>query len=235
MTEQQYPKPPIAEPVGLFKAGKSGAGGQLEPMTRIRRDIFQRVDMKYGLKLTGAYKNIGPQSMIVDIIYDGYCEHDPHSSRPMSFVADDPAQQDRGTWFGTFKAPNAGEKYSKIGEHIVVIQVAPRQPPVTTSHITIVVPKDGQTKIVTTTSTKEVPIYGKDCSGKVIITGYTEEVTTSEMEVPAETEITYEGYSVTQELGPRDFSQEAGGQIGIFPFVIFPTSEPPYDLPPNED
>jgi len=223
--------PQIAVPVGLFKAGPSGAGGQYEPMTKIRKDIFQLTNMIYGLRMTGAYANLDPKSIIIDIEQDGYVQQDPHSSRPMSFVTDDPKQKDRGIWFGTYKAPNAGPDYSAVRKgHKVKISVAPRQAPITTMHMTIVVPKDGETKIVRTTSTRKVPIYEQKC-GQTVVIGYKDEVTTSEMEVPATTEITYTGNSVTQELGPRDFSPEAGGVTKEFEFEIFSSSLPPYDIP----
>jgi hypothetical protein len=225
-------QPQIAIPVGLFKSGKSGAGGDLNPLVKIRRDIFQLTNMVYGLQMTGAYKGLDPKSIIIDIEYDGYKMEDPQSARPMSFVTDDPKQTDRGTWFGTFKAPNAGEQYSALGKHKVKVSVAPRQAPLTQMHMTIVVPKDGATKTVTTTITTKKPVYGiSPCSGKSIITGYEDVVETSSMEVPAETVITYEGYSVKQVLGPRDFSPEAGGAVQEFEFEIFPSNIPPYDLP----
>ncbi|MDD4136733.1 MAG: hypothetical protein PHT99_02420 [Methanoregula sp.] len=222
----------IANPVGLFKAGKSGAGGQYEPMTRIRRDIFQRTNMIYGLKMTGAFKDLDPQSIIIDIEYDGVTEEDPQASRPLIFVTDDPAQKDRGIWYGTFKAPNNRESFSALGTHTVRIRVAPRQAPRTDTMMVIVVPKDGATKIVRTVITKMVPVYTANaCTGKMEITSYTEEKTATESEVPAETEITYTGYSVTQVLGPRDFSAAAGGMEATYPFEIFSSSLPPYDLP----
>jgi hypothetical protein len=99
-------------------------------------------------------------------------------------------------------------------------------------NMTIVVPVDGATKKVQTTTTTKVPIYGPpDCTGKRAVTGYKDEVTVSEMTVPMETEITYEGYSVTQIIPPRDFSPEAGGITKEFEFEIFSSSLPPYDLP----
>lgn len=229
--------PQIAEPVGLFKAGPSGAGGQYEPMKRIRRDIFQLTNMIYGLRLTDAYKGLDPKSMIIDLDYDGYTMQDPHSSRPMSFVTDDPKQKNRGTWFGTFKAPNAGSKFSAVGKHRVKISVAPRVAPLTQMHMTIVVPKNGQTKTVTTTTTTKVPIYETSpCTGLPVVVGYKDEVVTSSMDVPMSTEITYEGYSVTQIMPPRDFSPEVGGITAEFEFEIYPTTESPFgDGNPMQD
>ena len=225
-------QPQIAIPVGLFKSGKSGAGGDINPLVKIRRDIFQLTNMIFGLQMTGAYKGLDPKSIIIDIEYDGYKMEDPHSARPMSFVTDDPKQTDRGTWYGTFKAPNAGEQYSAIGRHKVKVSVAPRQCPLTQMHMTSVVPGDDATKTVCTTITTKKPVYGvSPCSGQSIITGYEDVIETSSMEVPAETVITYEGYSVKQVLGPRDFSPEAGGVTKEFEFEIFSSSLPPYDLP----
>lgn len=219
--------PPIAIPVGLFKSGKTGAGGQPMPMKRIRRDIFQLTNMLYGLTMTGNYKGLSPKSVIIDIAYDGHIEHDPHAARPLDFVTDDPANP--GFWLGTFKAPNNKEEYSEEKIHTVRISVAPRQAPLTQMNMTIVVPKDGATKTVTTTITTKKPVYGvSPCSGQTIITGYQDVVETSSMEVPAETEITYEGYSVKQILGPRDFSPEAGGVTAEFQFEIYPTKDSPF-------
>ena len=224
--------PQIAIPVGLFKSGKSGAGGQEQPLDRIRRDIFQLTNMKYGLQMTGAYAGQNPvNTVIIDIEYDGYTMRDPHSSRPMSFVTNDPAKP--GFWLGTFKAPNAGEQYSRIGKHKVKISVAPRVPPLTQMNMTIVIPKDGATKTVITTSTLKVPVYSTACNGTQYISGYKDETTTSTAEVPAETEITYEGYSVNQIIPERNFSPEAGGVTAEFEFEIFPNSLPPYELTPE--
>lgn len=218
--------PQIATPVGLFKAGKTGAGGQPRPMKRIRRDIFQLTNMLYGLTMTGAYKGLDPKSVIIDIAYDGHVEHDPHAARPLDFVTDDPANP--GFWLGTFKAPNNMEEYSAEGKHKVRISAAPRQAPSTQMVMTIVVPKDGQTKTVKTTIDTQVPVYGTGCNGQSIITGYQYKHEETTMEVPAETEISYEGYSVKQIPGPRDFSPEAGGATAEYEFEIYPTSESPF-------
>jgi len=218
--------PQIAIPAGLFKAGKTGAGGQPRPMKRIRRDIFQLTNMLYGLTMTGAYKGLDPKSVIIDLEYDGYTEHDPHSSRPMSFVTDDPAKP--GFWLGTFKAPNNSEEYSAEGRHKVRISVAPRQAPSTQMVMTIVVPKDGATKEVQTTIETRTPVYGTGCGGQSIIVGYTTKTEYSTMIVPAETEISYEGVSVKQILGPRDFSPEAGRVTAEYEFEIYPSTESPF-------
>jgi len=231
-------QPQIAIPVGLFKAGLSGAGGDITPLIKIRRDIFQLTNMLYGLQMTGAFAGQNPaKTIIIDLDFDGYTMQDPHSSRPMSFVTNDTGKT--GFWLGTFKAPNAnvyGEKeYAALGKHKVKISVAPRIAPLTQMNMTIVVPVDGATKKVQTTTTTKVPVYGPpDCNGKRAITGYKDEVTVSEMTVPMETEITYEGYSVTQIIPPRDFSPEAGGVTREFEFEIFSSSLPPYDLPTED-
>lgn len=228
---------PIAEPVGLFKAGLSGAGGDLTPLIKIRKDIFQLTNMLYGLQMTGAYAGQNPaKTVIIDIEYDGYTMQDPHSSRPMSFVTNDPG---KGFWLGTFKAPNANiygqNTYSSLGKHKVKVSAAPRVAPLTQMHMTIVVPVDGATKKVQTTTTTKVPVYETSpCTGIPFISGYKDEVTVSEMIVPAETEISYEGYSVTQIIPPRDFSPEAGGVTKEFEFEIFSSSLPPYDLPSGD-
>jgi len=225
----------IAEIKGLYKAGKSGAGGQPEPMKRIRKDIFQLTNMLYMLRMTGAYAGQSPaKSVIIDISYDGYTMEDPHSARPMSFVTNDPGKST--DWLGTFKAPNANKPgepdYSALGVHKVRISTAPRQPPLTQINLTIVVPKDGQMKTVTTTTTTKVPVFEvSPCTGQKVIVGYRDEITTSTMEVPMDTEILYEGYSVTQVIPPRDFSPEAGGVTKEFEFEIFSSNLPPYDIP----
>jgi len=222
--------PPIATPAGLYKAGKSGAGGQIEPLTKIRRDIFQLTNMLFGLKTTGNYAGQNPaKTVIIDVEYDGYRMEDPHSARPMSFVTDDPGKE--GFWLGTFKAPNAGEKYSAIGKHKVKISVAPRVPPLTQTNMTVVVPIDGATKTVTTTTTVKVPVYATSCKGEQYIAGYKDETSVSSAVVSAETEITYEGYSLTQVIPPRNFAPEVGGATAEFEFEIFPNNLPPYDLP----
>jgi hypothetical protein len=225
--------PPIAIPVGPVKFGLSGAGNDpMLPLVKIRKDIFQTVDMKMLFQLTGNYTGQSPaMTMIMDFEYDGYRMEDPHSARPMSFVTDDPGKP--GKFIVPFKAPNAGPlgglAYSAIGKHRVKASVAPRVPPMTQSHMTIVVPKDGATKTVTTTTRTVTPsTKWVDCK---LVTTYTEEVAVSTMEVPLETEITYEGYSVTQIMAPRDFSPEAGGATAEFEFEIFSSSLPPYDLP----
>jgi acetolactate synthase small subunit len=114
------------------------------------------------------------------------------------------------------------------GIHKVIVQVAPRGAPSTVSHMTIVVPVDGATKKVQTTTKKQVPVYGVNSCGKTVVTGYKEEVTVTEDIVPLKTEITYEGYSVSQVLAPRDFSPEAGGVTREFTFEIYPDSESPF-------
>ncbi|MCK9581888.1 MAG: hypothetical protein M0Q92_15770 [Methanoregula sp.] len=217
-------KPAIATIRGLMKSGLSGAGGDPIPLMRIRRDIFQLTNMLYELIPTGAYAGQDPkESMIIDIEYDGYRMEDPHSARPMSFVTDDPGKV--GKWLGTFKAPNAGiyggAAYSGSGTHRVKISVAPRTPPLTQMHTTIVVPKDGATKTVTTTTITKVPVY--DSCGK--LTGYEDKSEYSTVDVPIETEITYEGYSVTQIMAPRDFSREAGGAVWEGDFEIYPVMD----------
>ena len=166
-------KEPIAEPVGLFKAGFHGAGGQYEPMDEqgIRRDIFQRVNCIFGLEINTSAGAPTRDSMIIDIVYDGFSMKDPHASRPMVFSTDYPAQTDRGFWYGFFMAPNYS-KYCRSGKHTVVIKVAPRQAP---------------------------------AAGTA---------------------------SATQKLAARDFSEDAGGIVKTFEFMIYPESTP---LPVNPD
>jgi hypothetical protein len=121
---------PIADPIGLFKAGAYGAGGQYEPMDEngIRKDIFQRVNMIYGLEINTSIKAPTKSSMIIDIVYDGLCIQDPHASNPMMYSTDYPAQTDRGFWYGFFRVPQY-TKFFKVGKHSVTIKVAPRPAP----------------------------------------------------------------------------------------------------------
>jgi len=99
-------QPQVAIPVGLFKAGLSGAGGDITPLIKIRRDIFQLTNMLYGLQMTGAYAGQNPaKTVIIDLDFDGHTMQDPHSSRPMSFVTNDTGNT--AFWLATFKAPNA--------------------------------------------------------------------------------------------------------------------------------
>ena len=122
----------IGTPMGLSKAGETGCGGDFIPLKSIRRDFFQRSNMVYAIKFVDK-ENLTDeelkQSVIIDIIYDGYSMSDPHSARPMSFVTNYQGNANKKAWFGTFKAPNAGKKYSKNGIHTVVIKVAPRKAP----------------------------------------------------------------------------------------------------------
>jgi hypothetical protein len=216
-------KPQIAVPVGLVKFGQSGAGNDpMLPLVRIRKDIFQTVDMKVLFQLTGNYAGQSPaETMIMDFEYDGYKMEDPHSARPMSFITDDPGKP--GKFLVPFKAPNAGPlgglAYSAPGRHHVKASIAPRIPPLTQSHMKIVVPVDGATKKIQITTVTKVPIYN-ECG--TCIVGYKDEPEVSEVTVPIETEITDTGYSVTQIMAPRDFSPEAGGATAEFDFEIFP-------------
>ena len=136
---------PIADVIGLFKAGPSGAGGQYEPMDEdgIRKDIFQHVNMIFGLEINTGVGAPTKDSMIIDVVYDGICIKDPHASRPMAFSTDYPSQVDRGFWYGFFRAPNY-IKYSRVGKHVVTIKVAPRPAPLpgTTSATQKLLPRD---------------------------------------------------------------------------------------------
>lgn len=120
----------IAKPMGLAKAGPSGAGGQFEPLKRIRKDIFDRVGIAYCLKFN---EDAGFQptkdTCLIDIIYDGYTQSDPHSSRPMVFVTGFANNSQKSGWFGWFKSPNNHARFGAIGKHAVTIKCAPRKTP----------------------------------------------------------------------------------------------------------
>lgn len=124
----------IARPVGIFKAGPNGAGGDFEELgtdptkTAIRHDMFARTDIIYGLDINrDAPAALKMESIIIDVEYDGYTEHDPHLSRPTEFLTDYPAGLgSKGLMFGYFKAPNNRYEYSANKVHSVKIMSAPR-------------------------------------------------------------------------------------------------------------
>ena len=123
-------KEPIAEIIGLFKAGMSGAGGQFEPLgpSGIRHDIFQSTKVIFGLAINTSIGAPTKDSMIIDFVYDGLCIKDPHASNSMEMSTDYPVQTDRGFWYGFCQAPRY-TKFSKPGKHTITIKVAPRQAP----------------------------------------------------------------------------------------------------------
>jgi len=123
---------PIAEPIGLFMAGYSGAGGDYIPLKSINREIFQRLPngIIFGLKIASGIAAPTKDSMIVDVIFDNEVEstlHDPHI---VEQVTDYPVDQaTRGiVWFGAAKPPGYTQ-YSKYGKHPVLVKVAPRKAP----------------------------------------------------------------------------------------------------------
>jgi hypothetical protein len=122
-------EPPIAIPAGLFSAGASGAGGQLEPLNPagIKRYIFTMGNRHviYGLKFNEGFVP-SADTTIIDCLYDGICIKDPHAQTPMIFVTDYPSQRDRGLWYGYFEPPRY-TKYSDPGIHKIQIKVAPRK------------------------------------------------------------------------------------------------------------
>ena len=125
-------KEPIAEPIGLFMAGYSGAGGDYLPLGAIHRDVFQRLPngILFGLKIAAGEQAPTKDSMIIDVVFDNEPDatiHDPHI---VEQVTDYPIQQaQRGiVWFGAAKPPGYS-RYSKTGAHTVTVKVAPRAPP----------------------------------------------------------------------------------------------------------
>lgn len=153
---------PIAKPVGLFKAGASGAGGQFEPMTAmgIRHDFFQTYPIIYGLEINTSAGAPTKDSMIIDFVYDGLCIEDPHASHPMVFSTDYPAQTGRGFWYGFCDAPHY-TKFSKVGNHTVTIRVAPRPAPQpgTTGATQTLAPRDFSPAAGGVEATFELTIY----------------------------------------------------------------------------
>ncbi|CAK0771163.1 hypothetical protein CCP3SC15_420008 [Gammaproteobacteria bacterium] len=118
-------KTPICKILGLFKAGESGAGGQYQPFIppEIRQNLFNRVNLAYGLAFNPGYVT-GEDDVIIDLVYDGITITDPHRSRPMAFVTNYPGTFNG--WYGPLVVPNY-TRYSKPGVHAVVIKVAPRK------------------------------------------------------------------------------------------------------------
>lgn len=131
-------KEPIAEPIGLFMAGYSGAGGDYLPLKSIHRDIFQRLPngILFGLKVAAGEQAPTKDSMIIDVVFDNEPDatiHDPHI---VEQVTDYPVQQaQRGiVWFGAARPPGY-TRYSKTGMHTVTVKVAPRAPPTGTTDL----------------------------------------------------------------------------------------------------
>ena len=84
--------------------------------------------MLFGLKMNTSDLAPTGDTVIIDVVYDGYTQEDPQSARPMIFITnypDDPA----GIWIGTFQAPNGQKRYSAVGIHTVEFKVAPREAP----------------------------------------------------------------------------------------------------------
>jgi hypothetical protein len=126
-------KSAIARPIGLFKAGPSGAGGEFQPLDRIRHDIFQHLPegIVYGLAIETAEGTPTQDSMIIDITFDGKTTyHDPQKDHTIQQVADYPIDQaTRGlVWFCPVQPPRY-TRYSRVGKHTVTIRVAPREAP----------------------------------------------------------------------------------------------------------
>jgi hypothetical protein len=124
---------PIAHPIGLFMSGPTGAGGEYQPLERIRHDIFQRLPegIVYGLAINAGAGAPTAGSMIVDITFDARTTvHDPWKDHTVEQVADYPIDQaTRGiVWFCPVRVPRY-TRYSRVGKHTVTIRVAPREAP----------------------------------------------------------------------------------------------------------
>jgi hypothetical protein len=120
---------PIAYPVGLFQAGQSGGGGQFEPLTQKTRFQFtygmgRRI--VFALDVVKEGFSLDKDSIIIDAVYDGVTEKDPHAQTPMEFVTDYPHQNDRGYWYGFFEPPRY-RQFTAPGVHTIQIKVAPRK------------------------------------------------------------------------------------------------------------
>jgi hypothetical protein len=132
----QLPANWIARPVGIFKAGPNGVSGDFEPLgtdpavTAIRHDMFARMNPIYGLEINrDSPASLRMESIIIDIEYDGYVEHDPHLSRPTEFLTDYPSGLGKGLMFGYFQVPNNRYEYSANKIHAMTIRTAPRPKP----------------------------------------------------------------------------------------------------------
>jgi|WetSurMetagenome_2_1015567.scaffolds.fasta_scaffold348988_3 hypothetical protein len=124
---------PIAYPIGLFMAGPDGAGGEYQPLERIRHDIFQRLPegIVYGLAINADANAPAQDSMIVDITFDARTTvHDPQKDHTIEQVADYPIDvATRGiVWFCPVQPPRY-TRYSRVGKHTVTVRVAPREAP----------------------------------------------------------------------------------------------------------
>lgn len=224
----------IATPIGIFKAGPTGVGGQIERMTPagIRRDFFQRLPegLIYGLAVNAGPDAPNKDSMIMDVIYDAgsadeFTLLDPHLDHTIQQVTDYPVDQaKRGiAWFCGAKVPGY-TRYSKVGPHSLTVRVAPRAAPLQGGTTTTIIPPPGTMKKVTITTESVVPALLNSC-GQVIVPEHTV-VTYATKEVPVEPTTDYVGYSVKQDLGPRDFSPEAGGVTKTFTFRIYDENGP---------
>ena len=160
----------IATPIGLFKAGPSGVGGDFEPMTPmgIRHDFFQRLPegIVYGLEINTAENAPSLDTMIIDVTYDAHFTlHDPHHEYSIQQVSDYPVDHAaRGmVWFCGAQVPHY-TRYSKVGEHTITISVAPRTAPAagTDSAHQILSPRDFSPEAGGVTQTFKFRIYDED-------------------------------------------------------------------------
>lgn len=226
----------IAKPIGLFKAGKSGAGGEFRPITPagIRQDIFKRLPegMIYGLEINKGAGAPKADSMIIDVIFDNKVTiSDPQLDHTVRQVTDYPIDvANKGlVWFCPAEVPGY-TAFSRVGPHTMTIKVAPRTAPVQGGSVVFVPP--GTMKQVTTVVTTVIPAVYNPCTGALVAKEHTVYSQTT-AEVPVDPTIDYVGYSVTQELGVRDFSPEAGGMTATFTFNIYGEGGPA--IPDDEE
>jgi hypothetical protein len=224
----------IATPIGLFKAGKSGVGGEYRPMTPmgIRQDFFKRLPegIIYGLAINASATAPKADSMIIDVIFDNKVTlNDPQLDHTIRQVTDYPIDVVKKglVWFCPAEVPGY-TTFSKVGKHTVTIKVAPRKAPVQGGSVVFVPP--GTMKKVTTVVTTTIPAIYDPCTGALVANAHTVYSQTT-ADVPVDATVDYVGYSVTQDLGTRDFSPEAGGVTETFTFNIYPEDGPaiPYD------
>ena len=114
--------------VGIFKSGYNGEGGDLVPLDTtpdgsIQRHMFKLMNVEYGLAFDPSQDP--KKTVVIDAVYDGKAEHDPHAARPLDWVTDFPANNP-GMWLGYLQVPNNRWEYSATGIHTLKLMVAMR-------------------------------------------------------------------------------------------------------------
>ena len=114
--------------IGIYKSGYNGEGGDLVPLDTtpdgsIQRHMFKLMNIEYVLDFDPTQDP--RKTVMIDAIYDGKVEHDPHASRPLDWVTDFPANNP-GSWLGFLDVPNNRWQYFAEGEHTLKLRVAMR-------------------------------------------------------------------------------------------------------------